>query len=241
MEIAKQNNIVMASHAEDKINPYAPEGEYVAVRREIEFAKSIGCKYHFCHMSTKESFEAILKARKEGYTNITFEVSPHHLLLNEEMIKDANWKMNPPLRSEENRLATINALLETEGVIIASDHAPHSEEEKSREYNKCPNGILGAETMLPLIYTNFVATGLATHKDFLNWLVYNPIKIFNLPRKKIAVGEVADITVLDIKNKRKYLKEEILSIGKNSPYIGMELLGFPRYTILNDKLIWRAK
>ena len=241
MEIAKQNNIVMASHAEDKINSYAPEGEYVAVRREVNFAKSIGCKYHFCHMSTKESFEAILKARKEGYTNITFEVSPHHLLLNEEMIKDANWKMNPPLRSEVNRLATIKALLETEGVVIASDHAPHSEEEKSREYNKCPNGILGAETMLPLIYTNFVATGLATHKDFLNWLVYNPIKIFNLPRKKIAVGEVADITVLDIKNKRKYLKEEILSIGKNSPYIGMELLGFPRYTILNDKLIWRAK
>ena len=241
MEIAKKNNIVMASHAEDKINPYAPEGEYVAVRREIKFAKSIGCKYHFCHMSTKESFEAILKARKEGYTNITFEVSPHHLLLNEERIKDANWKMNPPLRSEENRLATIKALLETEGVVIASDHAPHSEEEKSREYNKCPNGILGAETMLPLIYTNFVATGLATHKDFLNWLVYNPIKIFNLPKKKIAVGEVADITVLDIKNKRKYLKEEILSIGKNSPYIGMELLGFPRYTILNDKLIWRAK
>ena len=108
----------MASHAEDKINQYAPEGEYVAVRREVNFAKSIGCKYHFCHMSTKESFEAILKARKEGYTNITFEVSPHHLLLNEEMIKDANWKMNPPLRSEENRLATMKALLETEGRLL---------------------------------------------------------------------------------------------------------------------------
>lgn len=241
MKIVKTNNIVMASHAEDKVNPYAPEGEYVAVRREIEFAKKIGCKYHFCHMSTKESFEAIEKARGEGYTNISFEVSPHHLLLNEEMIKDANWKMNPPLRSEENRLATVNALLTNKDVVIASDHAPHSEEEKSKEYSKCPNGILGAETMLPLIYTNFIKNGLASHCDFVNWLVFNPIKIFGLPQKKIAIGNVADITILDIKNERTYTKEEIVSIGKNSPYIGMKLVGFPVYTILKDKIVWRAK
>ena len=99
MEYAKKYDIVMASHAEDLVDSKLPQGEYVAVRREIEYAKKIGCKYHFCHMSTKESFDAIREAHKQGYTNITCEVSPHHLLLNEEMIKDANWKMNPPLRS----------------------------------------------------------------------------------------------------------------------------------------------
>ena len=241
MEKAKEYDIVMASHAEDEVDPYSPQGEYVAVKREIEYAKKVGVKYHFCHMSTKESFEYINNARSEGYTNITFEVSPHHLLLNKDMIKDSNWKMNPPLRSEEDRLATVKALLENKDVVIASDHAPHSKEEKSREYNLCPNGILGAETMLPLIYTNFIKTGLATHKDFKNWLVYNPLKIFNLPRKSISVGSEADLVVLDINNYREYKEEEIVSIGKNSPYIGMKLTGFPIYTILKDKIIWRAK
>ena len=100
MILAKKYDLVIASHAEDNIYKYASEGEYVAVRREIELAKEIGCKYHFCHMSTKESFEAIRKAHQEGYINITCEVAPHHLVLNETMIKDANWKMNPPLEVE---------------------------------------------------------------------------------------------------------------------------------------------
>ena len=119
MKIAKKYNIVMASHAEDIVDSKLPQGEYVAVRREIEYAKEIGCKYHFCHLSTKESFEAVRKARSEGYLNITCEVSPHHLFLNEGMIKDGNWKMNPPLRSEENRLETIKALLDGTAQVIA--------------------------------------------------------------------------------------------------------------------------
>ncbi|MBQ2471420.1 MAG: dihydroorotase, partial [Acholeplasmatales bacterium] len=155
MRMAKKYDLVIASHAEDSVDGYLPQGEYVAVRREIELAKKIGCRYHFCHMSTKESFEAIRKARSEGYPNITCEVTPHHLVLNEEMIKDGNYKMNPPLRSEENRLATIEALLDGTAQMIACDHAPHTEEEKKREYNKCPNGIIGLETMVPIIYTEF--------------------------------------------------------------------------------------
>ena len=239
MKFAKEEGIVMASHAEDLIDSKLPQGEYVAVRREIEYAKQIGCKYHFCHLSTAESFEAVRKAHAEGYTNITCEVAPHHLFLNEEMIVDGNWKMNPPLRSEENRLATLKALLDGTACMIASDHAPHSEEEKSQEYSKCPNGIIGIETMIPLVYTNLIKTGLATHEDFLNWLVYNPIKVFNLPQRSLSVGSVADITILDITNYREYTKEEILSMGKNSPFIGMKLTGFPKYTIVNGKLIWQ--
>jgi dihydroorotase len=221
------------------VNGKLPEGEYKAVIREIELAKEIGCKYHFCHMSTKESFEAIRNAHKEGFTNITCEVAPHHLILNEEMIKDGNWKMNPPLRSEENRLETIKALLDGTACMVASDHAPHSEIEKSQEYSKCPNGIIGIETMLPIVYTYFIDKGLATHKDFIDWFITNPSKVFNLKEKKIEINEEADLVALDINTTRKYTKEEILSKSTNAPYIGMEFKGFPILTILKDKIVWR--
>ena len=238
MEFAKENNMVIASHAEDLVNGKLPEGEYVAVRREIELAKKIGCRYHFCHMSTKESFDAIRKAHEEGYYNITCEVAPHHLILNEEMIKDANWKMNPPLRSEINRLETIKALLDGTALMVASDHAPHTLEEKSREYDKCPNGIIGLETMLPIVYTHLIRTDLATLSDFVKWFVDNPNKVFDLEERKIEVGYPADITVLDLENKRVYEYDEILSISKNSPYIGMEFYGFPILTIVDGKVLF---
>ena len=108
MIYAKEHDLTIASHAEDNYYKYSREGEYVAVLREIELAKKIGCKYHFCHMSVKESFDAIRKAQSEGYTNITCEVAPHHLVLNKDMIKDANYKMNPPLREESDRLETLS-------------------------------------------------------------------------------------------------------------------------------------
>lgn len=238
MKFAKENDMVIASHAEDSVNGKLPEGEYKAVIREIELAKEIGCKYHFCHMSTKESFEAIKKAQDEGYP-ITCEVAPHHLILNETMIKNSNFKMNPPLRNEENRLETVKALLSGIACMVASDHAPHSEEEKAKEYDKCPNGILGLETMLPIVYTNFVKTGLATLADFTKWFVDNPNKVFNLGERKIEVGYPADITILDLETKHKYMKEEIVSLSKNSPYIGMEFYGFPILTIVGGKVLYK--
>ena len=238
MVLAKKYDLTIASHAEDNYYKYSREGEYVAVLREIELAKKIGCKYHFCHMSVKESFDAIRKAQQEGY-NITCEVAPHHLVLNKEMIKDANYKMNPPLRSEEDRIATVNALLDGTACMIASDHAPHSEEEKSLEYDKCPNGIIGIETMIPIIYTEFVKKGLIGLNRFLDILVYNPIKVFNLPERDLNVGSIADITVIDIENSHKYTKEEILSKGKNSPFIGNSYYGFPKYTFVNGELVYK--
>ena len=239
MILAKKYNLTIASHAEDNVYKYAPEGEYVAVRREIELAKKIGCKYHFCHMSTKESFEAIKAAQSEGYTNITCEVAPHHLVLNETMIKDANWKMNHPLRSRINQLATIEALLDGTACMVASDHAPHTELEKSREYDLCPNGIIGIETMIPIIYTNFVKTGLISLSRFLDLLVYNPIKVFNLPKRDLNVGSIADIAVIDIENEHTYTKDEILSMGKNTPFIGCSFYGFTRYTLVNGKIVYK--
>jgi len=239
MKLAKKYNLTIASHAEDNYYKYAREGEYVAVLREIELAKKIGCKYHFCHMSVKESFDAIKKAQDEGYTNITCEVAPHHLVLNKEMIKDANYKMNPPLRSESDRLATVEALLNGTACMIASDHAPHTEEEKSQEYDKCPNGIIGLETMIPIIYTGFVKTGLISLNRFLDILVYNPIKVFNLPKRDLKEQMIADIAVIDIENKHTYTKEEILSKGKNSPFIGNSYYGFTRYTLVNGKIVYK--
>ena len=125
--------------------------------------------------------------------------------------------------------------------MIASDHAPHSKDEKEQEYSKAPNGIIGIETMLPLIYTHFVDKGIATLDQFLNWLVYNPRKVFSLPERKIEVGQVADLTVLDINTTRKYTKEEILSLSTNCPYIGMEMKGFPQLTLVNGKIVWEVK
>ena len=155
------------------------------------------------------------------------------------MIKDANWKMNPPLRSEENRLATIEALLDGTACMIASDHAPHSEEEKSQEYDKCPNGIIGIETMIPIIYTEFVKKGLITFDRFLDILVYNPIKVFNLPERDLKVGSVADIAIIDIENEHIYSREEILSKGKNSPFIGNSYYGFTKYTLVNGNIVYK--
>lgn len=238
MILAKKYDLTIASHAEDNYYKYDREGEYVAVRREIELAKKIGCKYHFCHMSVKESFDAIREAQKEGY-NITCEVAPHHLILNKDMIKNANFKMNPPLRPEEDRIATVEALLDGTACMIASDHAPHSIEEKSQEYEKCPNGIIGLETMIPIIFTNFVKTNLISLDKFLDILVYNPIKVFNLPKRDLKEGSIADIVVLDIENKHQYLEDEILSKGKNSPFINESYYGFTKYTFVNGKLVYK--
>lgn len=238
MNLAKKYNLTIASHAEDNVYKTLPEGEYVAVRREIELVKKTGCRYHFCHMSTKESFDAIRQAQCDGYP-ITCEVAPHHLILNKEMIKDANWKMNPPLRDETDRIATVEALLDGTACMIASDHAPHTELEKAKEYDLCPNGIIGAETMIPIIYTHFVKTNLISLERFLDILVYNPIKIFNLPKRDLNVGSIADITILDIENEHTYTKEEILSKGKNSPFIGMSFYGFPKYTLVNGKIVFQ--
>ncbi len=241
MSLAKKYNLTIASHAEDNFYKYDRKGEYIAVEREIEIAKKIGCNYHFCHLSVKESFDAVRKARSEGYYNITCEVTPHHLVLNKEMIKDANYKMNPPLRSEEDQIATINALLDGTASIIASDHAPHTEIEKSQAYDLCPNGIIGLETLIPIIYTEFVKTKLISLNRFLDLIVYNPIKIFNLPRRNLVEGGIADLAILDINNSYQYKKEEILSKGKNSPFINNEYYGFVKYTLVNGKIIYQKK
>lgn len=239
MKLVKKNNLVIASHAEDNIYKTAPKGEYLAVKREIKYAIKNDVKYHFCHMSTKESFDFIREAKENG-AKITCEVAPHHLFLNEEMINgNPNFKMNPPLRSSEDMEATIKALLDGTADIIASDHAPHSKEEKQREYSKCPNGIIGLETTLPLVYTNLIKTNKASLLDLKRWLVDNPSRIFNLENNEIRVGNNCNLVVIDIDNLHTYSVDEIKSKAQNSPYIGYKLYGWPILTICNGKIVYQ--
>ncbi len=235
MKLAKKP---IASHAEARGAKTSEEAEIFAVEREIELLrKHPNAKYHFCHLSTKESFELVKNARRDGL-DVTCEVMPHHLFLNKSQIKDANWKMNPPLRSEEDRQATVDALLSGVAEIIATDHAPHSVEEKSRDYDKAPNGILGFETLLPLCYTNLVKSGLATPKQLVEWTSKNPAERFDLPYGKIEQNALADITVLDIKTEREYREDEIVSKSRNTPFVGFRLSGFPILTIVGGKIVF---
>ncbi len=239
MILAKKYDLVIASHAEDNEYKTDPKGEYLAVYREIELAKKIGCRYHFCHLSTKESFDAIRKAHIDGFSNITCEITPHHLVLNKNDIVNGNFKMNPPLRDEIDQLATVKALVDGTASMVATDHAPHTKEEKMREYDKCLNGIIGLETLIPIIYSEFVRKGLIDLNRFLDVLVYNPIKVFKLPERRLEKNFKADIAVIDIINERKYTEEEILSKGVNSPFIGKVFTGFCKYTFVNGKLVYQ--
>lgn len=228
----------IASHAEARGAKTAEDAEIIAVQRELELLRKYKhVKYHFCHLSCEKSFELVKSAKDEGL-DVTCEVMPHHLFLNKSQIKDANWKMNPPLRSESDRIATIKALKSGIATMIATDHAPHSREEKSREYDKCPNGIIGFETMFPLVYTYLVKTGEITLKEMVEWTSENPAKRFNLPYGEIKVGGLADIAVLDIKTEREYTEGEILSKSVNTPFIGFKLVGYPVLTLVGGKTVY---
>lgn len=237
----KKYNLFIASHAEDKVYKTKREGEYLAVEKEINLAKEINVPYHFCHMSTKESFSFIRQAQKEGY-RITCEVTPHHLFLNEEDIKNnPNFKMNPPLRTKEDQEETIKALLDHTASVIATDHAPHTKEEKSRPYEKCPNGIIGLETSAPLVYTYLVKTKKATLKDMEDWMSNNPRTLMGLEKITIKEGARADLCFLDIEHEHTYEASEILSKGENSPFIGKSLYGFNVMTLYKGKIVYRKE
>ncbi|MBQ8177614.1 MAG: dihydroorotase [Clostridia bacterium] len=237
MEIAKQNGIVIASHAEAENLGTTPEAEIVAVGREIEMAKEVGVKYHFCHISTAKAYEYIRKAKAEGY-DITVEACPHHLLLCDRDIKDGNTKMNPPLRSREDMLATVEALLDGTVDMLATDHAPHAKHEKG-EYSKSLNGIIGLETFLPSIYTHFVMNGQISHERFVELVSTAPAKRFGLPVPELKVGAKANLCALDIASAHTYTESEIVSLSTNSPFIGYTFYGFNKLTMVDGKVVWQ--
>jgi len=214
--------------------------ESVQIARDVLLAEATGCHYHVCHVSAKESVRVIRDAKRAG-VHVTAEVSPHHLLLNEEDITkdDANWKMNPPLRAKEDQQALIEGLLDGTIDFIATDHAPHAEDEKAEGFLKAPFGIVGLETAFPLLYTNMVETGQITLNQLVEWLAEKPAKTFSLPYGKLAEGEIADLTLINIEKKFQIDRDTFYSKGKNTPFHQWTVKGLPLLTIVDGKIAYQ--
>ncbi|MNN15475.1 Dihydroorotase [compost metagenome] len=202
-------------------------------------AEATGVHYHVCHVSTEQSIRLIRQAKEIGI-NVTAEVCPHHLILSEEDIPglDANWKMNPPLRSKKDVDACIQALEDGTIDIVVTDHAPHSAEEKAKGMQLAPFGIVGFETAFPLLYTKFVATGQWSLNMLVNRMTSDPAKVFGLNSGSLKVGSPADITIVDLETEKEVDPEQFASKGRNTPFTGWKLKGWPVATVVQGKLVW---
>jgi dihydroorotase len=191
-------------------------------------------------VSTEQSVRLIRQAKQLGL-RVTTEVCPHHLLLSELDIPglDANWKMNPPLRSPRDVEAVILGLEDGTIDMIVTDHAPHSEEEKARGMQLAPFGIVGLETAFPLLYTRFVLSGRWTLRFLLEKMTLKPAEVFSLPWGKLAEGCDADITVIDLEKEKVIDPQEFLSKSRNTPFAGWTCKGWPVMTMVGGKVVWR--
>lgn len=213
--------------------------ESVHIARDILLAEAAGAHYHVCHVSTKESVRVIRDAKRAGI-HVTGEVSPHHLLLCEDDIPgdDADWKMNPPLRGQEDLEALREGLLDGTLDFIATDHAPHTAEEKANGMKTAPFGITGFETAFPLLYTNFVKKGTWTLKQLIDWMTQKPADVFGMPYGKLEVGAIADLVLIDLTKEQKIDRTTFVSQGKNTPFDGWECAGWPVTTIYGGQVVW---
>lgn len=214
--------------------------ETTMVLRDIELANHFG-RIHIAHISTKESVEVIRQAKRNG-APITCETAPHYLTLTEDAVAgyNTNAKMNPPLRKEQDRLALIDGLQDGTIDMIATDHAPHTQDNKRVEFNLAANGIVGLETAVPLIYTKLVKTGLISLERMVEIMSTAPSKVFGLNKGTLAVGAIADLTVIDPALTKKVDKTKFYSKGKNTPFDGWELSGWPYMTIVKGMVKFTA-
>ena len=216
----------------------APESEWKQVERDIQLVREMGCKYHVCHISTKESVELIRKAKAEGLA-VTCETGPHYLVLTDmELENDGRFKMNPPIRTAADRDALIAGLLDGTVDCIATDHAPHSAEEKGKGLAGSMNGIVGIETAFPILYTCLVETGIVPLEVILKALCVNPRAIFGLPGGKIAAGEEADIAVLDLHRLWTIDPNNFRSLGRATPFAGWGVTAAVSMTICDGEIVY---
>lgn len=215
------------------------ESEAIHVGRDILLAEATGVHYHVCHVSTEQSIRLIRQAKSLGI-QVTAEVCPHHLILSEEDIPglDANWKMNPPLRSKRDVEACIEALEDGTIDIVVTDHAPHSAEEKAKGMQLAPFGIVGFETAFPLLYTKFVAEGRWSLAMLVQRMTEDPARVFGLQTGRLELGAPADLTIVDLEKEKEVNPEEFASKGRNTPFTGWKLKGWPVTTIVDGKIIW---
>ena len=216
----------------------APASEWKQVERDIRLVRETGCRYHVCHISTKESVALIRAAKAEGLP-VTCETGPHYLVMCDEDLQDeGRFKMNPPIRSAEDRDALVAGLLDGTVDCIATDHAPHSAEEKSRGLRGSLNGIVGLETAFPILYTNLVETGIVPLETVLNALCVNPRKIFSLPGGSIEEGAPADLTVLDLNRPHVINSQTFRSLGRATPFDGWGVSAAVAMTICGGEIAY---
>ena len=210
------------------------ESEWGPIARDLELAAKTGCKYHVCHISTKESVELIRQAKKSG-VDVTCETGPHYLVLDDSCLReDGRFKMNPPLRDRSDREALVEGLRDGTIDMIATDHAPHSAEEKARGLAKSAMGVVGIETAFPVVYTYLVKPGLVPLETVVNALTVNPRTRFGLP-----LGE--DFSVWDLEDRYTIDPETFLSLGRATPFAGMEVQGRNLLTVCGGKAVWQAE
>ena len=207
------------------------ESEWKEIERDVRLAKETGCAYHVCHISTKESVDIIRKAKAEG-VDVTCETGPHYLVMDEnDLQEDGRFKMNPPLRSKEDRAALIEGIKDGTIDMIATDHAPHSAEEKSKGLAGSAFGIVGLETAFPLLYTKLVKEGIITLDKLTKLLVFNPMERF-------GIKEGHDFSIWDLDEKFTVNPDDFVSMGKATPFEGWELYGVNKMTVCNSKVVY---
>lgn len=260
MDYAKAFDTTVISHCEDEslagkgvvnegvvstllgLSGQPSAAEDVMVARDIRLAELTGCRLHLAHLSTKGSAELVRQAKARG-VKVTAEVTPHHLFLDESALNseyDTNLKMNPPLRTPEDRAALIEALIDGTIDCVATDHAPHAVHEKEREFELAPFGITGLETAVPLVITHLIDTGAMTWSDFVRTLAVAPRMAFGLAEVKVAAGFSADITVIDPEAKVEVEAESFESKSVNSPFIGERLVGKATEVLVGGRLALRS-
>ena len=249
MKKAKSLGKIIAAHCEDEsllFGGYIHDGEYASahghkgissesewkqIERDVSLLRETGVSYHVCHVSTKESVEIIRRAKREGL-DITCETAPHYLILDDSyMAEDGRFKMNPPLRSKEDRLALLDGILDGTVDMIATDHAPHSAEEKSRGLKDSLMGVTGLETAFPVLYTKLVKTGSITLEKLIKLLVVNPRARFGIPLGK-------DYSVWDLNCEYTVNPAEFLSKGKSTPFEGMKVFGKNLFTVCGGRTVY---
>ena len=255
MEKAKSLDKIIAAHCEDnsllkggyihdgmyaKSNGHkgiCSESEWGQIARDLELAKETGVKYHVCHISTKESVDIIRKAKKDGI-DVTCETGPHYLVFNDMDLKDeGRFKMNPPIRSEEDRLALIKGIKDGTIDMIATDHAPHSFEEKSKGLSGSMMGVVGIETSFPVCYTHLVKKNIITLPQLIKLMAENPANRFS-KFNKLEKGAVCDICIFDLEKEYEINPEQFISMGRSTPFAGEKVFGECIATIYMDKFVY---
>lgn len=257
MEVIAANDCILAAHCEDNSllrGGYIHDGRYAAahnhkgicsesewgqIARDLRLAGETGCAYHVCHISTKESVDVIRRAKDRG-VNVTCETGPHYLLLcDEDLQEDGRFKMNPPLRGPEDRQALIDGILDGTIDMIATDHAPHSAEEKSRGLEKSAMGIVGLETAFPLLYTHFVRKEIIPLGKLVDLMSLAPRRRFRLGDPYSADGELTDYCVWDVEHPYVIDPACFKSMGHATPFAGWEVYGLCMETVFKGKTIYK--